>query len=901
MSRIRSRITALALAGASLVAGAAAQTEPAPATATATARNENDHWTVDYLTPPDGEVIEVGGIDFLPDGRLICSTRRGQVWIVENPLAEDPADATFTLFAEGLWEGLGLAVVNGEIYVVQRTELSRLVDSDGDDVCDRIDTICDDWGVSGNYHEFAFGLPVDDDGNFYVSLNVSFFSPKWWHGKSPVPYRGWVLRISPEGEMTPIAMGMRSPCGLGFNAAGDLFATDNQGDWMAVCPIVHVQEGNFYGHPASLDWTEEYLATRTKASDTIPPGRERAPAAAWIPYDWSRSTGNLVPDQTGGAFGPFKDQLIVGEVTNGMVLRAQLEKVRGEYQGAVFPLRQKVGSTARVAFGPDGTLFCGLTNRGWGGLSPADGVARVRFTGVTPMEVERVHLVQDGFDITFTLPLADDAAPAADWLALTDYDYDYWWEYGSPERDHTELEVGSVELADAGRTLRFRGVDLAAGRVVRGKLSGVVSATGLPLLHEEFAYTINQLPEGPASDRLVVKVVPPPPAKASEQEGWLRLTWGDALDLWDGDGWELVDAELDVADPTRFATRPGVGALCNTASAAPEDFVSQPIFGDARISFAYMLPEGGESTVYVMDRYGVALRDTPGGVEFVDGASGTVLGGEGFESRAPVRGVHGATGQWHEIELFFRGPRFDGDGNKTENARFDRISIDGIEVQGRVDLLGPSEGGAAGEVATAPLRIVGTRSPVAIGNVQVKPPKSAGPSGDWSEPMASGLDGWSLTADPEGWEYDDGTLMATGARSYAFSPRGDYADVEVMAHVKLGDGARSALYLRSAPGEPRPSGYEVVLNATFADGQKTGGVYELAPRTVHLIGADTWFDLRARCETTDGGTRVRVWVNGIQVNDFVDTENRYASGHFAFQQHHEGAVLELRDVKVREL
>ena len=157
---------------------------------------EAEYYAVDYLTPPAGEILEVGGMDFLPDGRLILSTRRGQVWIVENPLADDPADATFHLFAEGLWEGLGLKVVDGDVYVVQRGELSRLRDVDGDGTCDHVDTISDGWGLSGNYHEFAYGLPVDDEGNFYVSLNVAFFSPKWWHGKSTVPHRGWVLKIS---------------------------------------------------------------------------------------------------------------------------------------------------------------------------------------------------------------------------------------------------------------------------------------------------------------------------------------------------------------------------------------------------------------------------------------------------------------------------------------------------------------------------------------------------------------------------------------------------------------------------------------------------------------------------------------------------------------------------------
>jgi len=125
------------------------------------AASESDYYKVDYLVAPQGERIEVGGLDFLPDGRLACSTRRGQVWIVENPLAENPADAKFTLFAEGLHEGLGLEIVNGELYVLQRGELSKLIDEDKDGTCDRVETFSQGWGYSGHYHEFAFGLPRD--------------------------------------------------------------------------------------------------------------------------------------------------------------------------------------------------------------------------------------------------------------------------------------------------------------------------------------------------------------------------------------------------------------------------------------------------------------------------------------------------------------------------------------------------------------------------------------------------------------------------------------------------------------------------------------------------------------------------------------------------------------------
>src|SRR5262249_59446450 len=113
------------------------------------------------------------------------------------------------------------------------------------------------------------------------------------------------------------------------------------------------------------------------------------------------------------------DQRFVAELNNGMVVRCQLEQVRGEDQGACFLFRQRVGSAVRLLFAPDGTLLAGFTNRGWGGLSPGDGLARIRWTGRLPLEIQRVHLLQDGFEIGFTAPLADDCTPAPSDVTLT--------------------------------------------------------------------------------------------------------------------------------------------------------------------------------------------------------------------------------------------------------------------------------------------------------------------------------------------------------------------------------------------------------------------------------------------------------------------------------------------------
>ncbi len=904
------------------------------------AERESEFHAVDYLHAPEGERLEIGGIGLLPASqetpeRLVVSTRRGQVWMVENPLAADPGEARFSLFAEGLWEGLGLAIVDREVLVLQRGELSRLSDFDHDGRCDRIDTLCDDWGLSGNYHEFAYGLPVDAQGNAYLSLNVSFFSPKWWHGKSPVPYRGWALRITPAGELQPVASGFRSPAGISLSPEGELFVTDNQGDWMPASPIFHVREGGFYGHPASLDWTEEYRATDTHASDTIPPERaakDRRPAAVWLPYKWSRSPGDMAWDESGGKFGPFEHQFFLSEMTNGMVLRGQLEEVQGELQGWVLPFRTHVGSAVRTLFAPDGTLLVGFTNRGWGGYSPADGIARIRWTGKRPMEVRSVHLLatlgdpasgtaSDGdggepggpggiFELEFTQPLSAELAHGPDSVRVTQYRYDFWWEYGSPEREQTELEA--YLLPDAADRTRARVIvpGLRPGRMARVRLSGIAAADGTPLLHDEFAYTVNQFPLGQRTDEPIARLVPPPPARESGDEGWLFLTYTDALAQWEESGWLLCDAELDPEDKRRFLTKEGNGAIVNVGPDATH-LVSKPVFGDCKLHLLFQLPEGGNSGVYLMGRYEVQLADTAGketGLEMGD--CGGLYRGESWPGRAPDFNAYRGSALWHDLDVDFQAPRFDADGTKTENARFLRVRLDDTLLHEDIELPEPTLGALGPEVAVGPLLLQGDHTQVAYADVRVFPKVPRLEPEGWT-PLFDGesLEEWPVSmgepadagSEAGAWTVEDGVIIGSGKTSHLFSPRDDYRNFELRGRFKISDGGNSGFYFRAAFGPGWPAGYEAQINATFSDPQKTGSLYGLVPSGTTLVPPDNWFDYFVRCVDEESGTHITLQVNGVTFVDFVDTERRHASGHIALQQHHEGSVIEAKELWIREL
>ncbi|MDP6478722.1 MAG: hypothetical protein QGI75_01620 [Phycisphaerales bacterium] len=769
-------------------------------------------WVVEPIPTPEGEVVEVGGIAFPGEGTIALSTRRGRVWLVDGSLDEDPSDAAWTRFADGLYEGLGLDTDGDDLVVLQRGELSRLRDVDDDRRVDDIELISDGWGLSENYHEFAFGLPRDGDGNRYVSLNLGFLSPEWWHGKATVPYRGWIVQIAPDGTATPWAHGFRSPCGLGFDAQGRLLETDNQGDWMPSSPIYVVKRDGFHGHPASLRWTDDYLATDRLPNDKEPVDIERVPAAIWIPYDWSRSTGNLVTDTTGGRFGPFEDQLFIAELTTGRVLRAELEDIDGVPQGAVWPFVDRVGSVARVAFAPDGSLICGLTNRGWGGLAPSHGVRRIRFTGEIPMEMQHVHLVPGGFDIVFTHPVMGTVEPSQ--IHIDTYDYNWWWKYGSPEQRRSELPVGETSLSADRRTLHVSVPRLRAGRVARLRLGGIVGEGDRPLLHEEVAYTINRLPGGP-SGQVAKKVAAPKASESVEEEsGWLRLTWGDASDLWEGN-WRLSKATLDHTNRRQFVRTSGQDVLVNDSSM--DDYWLPAAMPDGRVTLAIMLPKQGAIAMGLPGDATLIVRDleSAGSVEVQDAAGKTLATADRDVWRGP--------GQWHRLVVDVRDGGIDG------------ISIDDMSIMDEVPL---PEGGDPRW-----LRFCAAPGPGGIADVRLKPDRAK--TLDVGEDP---LQGRFELAGSLGAMVADGLMVLQGSGGITLRDSCE-ADIELRCMLRFTGDTSATVDL---------GGVDIVVAGT-APG--VGSIIGVDDRSVDLVPADGWYDL----VVSSRRGKMTVTINGVQV------------------------------------
>jgi glucose/arabinose dehydrogenase len=470
----------------------------------------SEYYAVETIATPPDLSPEVGGLAFMPDGKLVACFHRGEVYTY------NPETKEWKLFAHGLHDPLGVvAGTNDEVIVMQRPELTRLRDTDADGVADSYETIADAFGMTGNYHEFAFGPLAAPEGGWFVALNVASngagvrhemrgeFRERGRDGRmyAAVPWRGWVMKIAPDGKMTPWASGFRSPNGLGFDAAGRLFVPDNQGDWIGTSPLYHVEKGKFYGHPASLAWKPG----ESRAPLGIPVAeldKARSRAAVLFPHNIvANSPTQPLTDTTEGKFGPFAGQMLIGEMNRARILRTAFEEVDGQIQGMAVPLLDDHGlrkGNNRLAFAPDGSLWVGQTDHGWAG---DQGIQRITWTGKMPLDVREMHLTKTGFDLTFTRPLDPATAGVASSYPVQRYYYEYHAAYGSPQFELEKIEPKAVTISEDRLKVTLEFEPLVAWRIYQFDLQALKAEDGVPIANPQVVYTLNRLLEG----------TPPPP------------------------------------------------------------------------------------------------------------------------------------------------------------------------------------------------------------------------------------------------------------------------------------------------------------------------------------------------------------------------------------------------------
>lgn len=474
----------------------AAQTTRPPA--------EEDYYELRTLSIPENVKLEAGGLAVLPDGRLAVSTRRGEIWMIDNAYSTQPH---YKRFASGMHEVLGLTYRNGAFYCTQRGELTKVTDTDNDGQADRYESIYK-FDLSGNYHEYAYGPIFNKEGDMYVALNVAWIG----YGEGLGKWHGWLLKVKEEGTMEPVATGLRSPAGIMVNSANDVFYAENQGDWVGSGRVTHLEKGDFAGNAGGLRWTKEpespLKLTREELArvDNGQPMHEAAKIikelklpAVWFPHTlMGISTADILEDTTQGAFGPFAGQYFVSDQGHSKIMRMTLEKVNGKYQGACYPFREGFASgLIRLRFGIDGSVFGGMTSRGWSstGTEPY-ALQRLIWTGKTPFEMKHIQAMPDGFEIEFTSPVNRVSAQDPSHYEVNGFTYHYHHNYGSEIINNKKSNLKGIIVTEDGKKVRLVLDSLREGYIHEVKLNEITSQSGANLLHNVGYYTLNNIPNG---------------------------------------------------------------------------------------------------------------------------------------------------------------------------------------------------------------------------------------------------------------------------------------------------------------------------------------------------------------------------------------------------------------------
>jgi cytochrome c len=521
---------------------------------------------------PDDFKPRIGGIDFLSDGRMVvCNWEPdGGVYILSGVTGDKPGKITVKRFAAGLAEPLGVKVVKDTIYVLQKQELTKLVDTDGDGLADEYESVANGWGVTANFHEFAFGLAYKN-GKFYANLATAI-NPGGRSTQPQNPDRGKVLEMSPNGDIHFVAKGLRTPNGIGIGYKGRIFLCDNQGDWLPSSKLLEVKEGAFYG-----SHSVDPIGTK---------GLTETPPVLWMPQN---EIGNSPSQPSYLNDGPYKGQMIHGDVTNGGVKRDFIEEVEGQLQGAVIDFTQGLeGGVNRICWGPDGALYIGgIGSTGnWGQDGKLRyGLQKIKYNGKTTFEMLAVRAKTNGFEVELTEPLAKGQGDTAEYYFASQWRYVPTDEYGGPKVDEEELTIKSVTVSKDRKRVFLELPGIKEGRVFYVRLDpALASKNGDGLWATQAWYTLNRIPKN--------RIVTPAPTVST-----LAETGFTALDAshWTGFRKDGVPKSWKLGDDQFTLGRGAEGG----------DLRTKELYGDFELRLDWKITRGGNS--------GIIYRSTEAG------------------------------------------------------------------------------------------------------------------------------------------------------------------------------------------------------------------------------------------------------------------------------------------------
>lgn len=390
---------------------------------------------VDIMNPPFDSPwknqFRLSGLDFFkdPNKGVICSTD-GDVWLVEG-FTKNSGKLTWQRIASGMFQPLGIKVINEEIFVTCRDQLVRLHDFNGDRETDFYESFNNDHQVTDHFHEFAMGLQADKEGNFYYAKSAR-------HAREAlVPQHGTLIKVSKDGLKTEIiATGFRAANGVCLNPDGTFIVTDQEGHWNPMNRINWVKKGGFYGNMFGYN----------PPADSTEKGMELP--LVWVDRERDQSPSELLWVDS-KKWGPLNGKLLNLSYGYGKVFVVPFEKIGDQVQGGIFELPVPRFSTGvmRGRFNPgDGQLYlCGLS--AWGSTQPQlGGLYRIRKVDQPMVIPVGIKATTQGIELNFTDEL--DAGSVADTAHYTVKTWDLLRsrKYGSKHYNEQNLVVTKAEL-----------------------------------------------------------------------------------------------------------------------------------------------------------------------------------------------------------------------------------------------------------------------------------------------------------------------------------------------------------------------------------------------------------------------------------------------------------------------
>jgi hypothetical protein len=374
--------------------------------------------------------------------------------------------------------------------VVHKPELIALTDVDGYGVADERRIVAAGWGYTDNYHDWSAGPVRGNDGALYVATSSDYAQPG--RPEELCRWRGKVLRIAPEGTITPIAHELRYPMGIAFDPQGRLFVSDQQGVANCFNEINHIVEGARYGVKGLYDPDSDQPEQR---------------AAIQIPHPWTRSVNGLffIPatDDPTAPLAPFAGHGIGCEYNNRFLIRFSLEEVAGQLQGGVYLFSRSTWENEADTFlgpmcgavAPNGDLYIGsLHDSGWlGGMNTGE-IVRLRPTGRFPNGIREIRALPDGFEIEFLRPIDAAAAARPENYSLSGYTRVWKGSYATEDSGQYVPQIRSIEVSAEARTVRLHVDRLEAAYVYDVAVQPAVGGTDELFPHIGY-YTMNRVPQ----------------------------------------------------------------------------------------------------------------------------------------------------------------------------------------------------------------------------------------------------------------------------------------------------------------------------------------------------------------------------------------------------------------------